>query len=92
LTVSGFAELALKLFTEHISVPIRAIALDDPLRALKRMALGSVITDADNHIRVERANCCGTGCLKRIANGCAQIVEVIACDRHSPMRLPGLHG
>jgi hypothetical protein len=59
--VSGFAELASKLFSNSFSLPRRAIALDELSGTRKRMAFSRIVTDTDHQIQVERAYCYGMG-------------------------------
>jgi hypothetical protein len=69
LTVCGINELALNLFHQNFPLPHRAVAFDDFSGTSISMVLSGVVTDADSHIQVKRANCCGTGRLQRIAHG-----------------------
>jgi hypothetical protein len=55
VTVSGFAELELKFFLKRSCLPRLAIALDELSSAYKRVGFSGVVTDAYNHIQVERA-------------------------------------
>jgi hypothetical protein len=69
VAVSGFAELASKLFPKGFSLPRRAIALDELSGARESMAFSRVVTDTDRQVQVERANCNGTGRFQRVAYG-----------------------
>jgi len=59
--ISGFPELASKLFPKGFSLPRRAIALDELSGARKSMAFSRVVTDTDRQIQVEGAYCDGMG-------------------------------
>jgi len=59
VTVSGFAELEPKFFPKLFRPPRFTIALDELPSADKRVSFSGVVTDADQHITVERAYCYG---------------------------------
>ncbi|MDA9407426.1 hypothetical protein XH80_12020 [Bradyrhizobium sp. CCBAU 45384] len=63
IAVCGFTELPTDLTPKSLRLPVGAIALDDPLGALERMALGCIITNADGYIRMEGADRNSTRCL-----------------------------
>jgi hypothetical protein len=68
IAVSGFAELASKFFPKRFSAPGRAVAFDELSGAHKSMGFSAIVTDADSHVTMERANRYGAGRLQRVSH------------------------
>src|SRR5258708_14069046 len=72
--VCCFVELEVNFFVQSFMLPCCAIAFKDFSGTNIGMGFGSVITDTDCYIVMERANRCRARCRQRISYGRREIV------------------
>jgi len=81
-TILGGAELTAELFAESVRWPALAVAPNDSFGAFEGVALGGIVTHADDHLLVERADHRGPGGLECIAHNRSEVVCVKVGGHH----------